>query len=455
MTAPRPTIFALSSGRPPAAIAVIRISGPGAGVALEKMIGRVPKPRVATFARVRDPATGAAIDEGLALWFPGPHSETGEDTAELQIHGGQAVIAATLAALSKLDNFRHAQAGEFTRRAFEHGRLDLTAVEGLADLVAAETEAQRRQALAQMQGALAKAAERWRAALTEARALIEAGIDFSDEELPDDLTDRALALVRPLLDDIRAAARGPGERIRDGLQVAIAGPPNVGKSTLINALARRDVAIVSPYAGTTRDVIEVHLDLAGYPVTLRDSAGIRATDDPVEQEGIRRAWQSAGTADLALWVLEAREADAATLAAAAAEAERRSLRLWFVLNKIDLAPGQAAEPRDRNLFPQPAFAISAATGAGLDGLTAAIGQFAAAALGGEAGLITRARHRQMLERAGTALAGALALGQEGRGREELIADELRAATHALERLTGRVDVEDVLDVIFRDFCIGK
>ncbi len=220
MPPPRPTIFALSSGRPPCAIAVIRVSGPDARVALEQMIGRVPPPRVASFARVRDPASGETIDEGLALWFPGPKSETGEDIAELQIHGGRAVVAATLAALGRLEGFRHAEAGEFTRRAFENGRLDLTAVEGLADLVAAETDAQRKQALRQMQGEFARVAESWRTRLIEARALLEAGIDFADEgDVPAGLATQALGIIRPVLDELAAARRGQGERLRDGLQI--------------------------------------------------------------------------------------------------------------------------------------------------------------------------------------------------------------------------------------------
>ena len=248
------------------------------------------------------------IDEALALWFPAPASETGEDVAELQLHGGRAVIAATLAALGELEGLRPAEAGEFTRRAFENGKLDLTAVEGLADLVMAETEGQRRQALRQMQGALRQRAESWRERLIRALALIEARIDFSDEaDVPEDLLAPALALARELEGEIAAAlADGDrGERLRDGLVVAIAGPPNAGKSTLLNRIARREAAIVSPYAGTTRDVIEVHLDLGGWPVTLLDTAGIRESDDPVEREGVRRARERAAAADLVLWVVDA------------------------------------------------------------------------------------------------------------------------------------------------------
>ncbi|HEX3862406.1 MAG TPA: tRNA uridine-5-carboxymethylaminomethyl(34) synthesis GTPase MnmE, partial [Stellaceae bacterium] len=302
----RDTIFALSSGRPPAAIAVIRISGPRAGEALKSLSGKIPEPRKAALARIRN-ADNEIIDEALALWFPGPNSETGEDTAELQLHGGRAVIASVLGALGKIDGLRPAEAGEFTRRAFENGKLDLTAVEGLADLVMAETEGQRRQAFRQMKGLLGNRAEDWRARLIKALALVEARIDFSDEaDVPQDLLKPALAVVRALAGEIGEALAdtGRGERLRDGLVVAIAGPPNAGKSTLLNRLAQREAAIVSPTPGTTRDVIEVHLDLGGYPVTLLDTAGIRETDDAVELEGVRRAQARAAAADLVLWVTD-------------------------------------------------------------------------------------------------------------------------------------------------------
>ncbi len=306
----RDTIFALSSGRPPAAIAVVRISGPRAGDALKRLSGKIPSPRQAALARIRG-ADNEMIDEALALWFPAPHSETGEDVAELQLHGGRAVIAAVLAALSRIEGLRPAEAGEFTRRAFENGKLDLTAVEGLADLVMAETEGQRRQAFRQLKGWLGSRAETWRQRLIQALALVEAAIDFSDEaDVPDNLLAPALTIARELETEIAAALAdgGRGERLREGLVVAIAGPPNAGKSTLLNRIARREAAIVSPYAGTTRDVIEVHLDLGGWPVTLLDTAGIRDTDDPVEQEGVRRARERAAGADLVLWVVEAGEA---------------------------------------------------------------------------------------------------------------------------------------------------
>ncbi len=308
----RPTIFALSSGRPPAAIAVVRISGPLAGLALEKLTGRVPQPRQAALARVRDPRSGAAIDEALALWFPAPHSETGEDTAELQLHGGHAVVAGVLDALGTIEGCRLAEPGEFTRRAFENGRLDLTAVEGLADLIAAETPAQRHQAFRQLKGLIGDRAEAWRRRLIEALALVEARIDFSDEaDVPEDLIGPAVIAARQLRDEIAAtlADGRHGERLRDGLVVAIAGPPNAGKSTLFNRLARREAAIVSPFPGTTRDVIEVHLDLDGYPVTLLDTAGIRDSEEPVEQEGMRRARARAAAADLCCGSLTYRPAD--------------------------------------------------------------------------------------------------------------------------------------------------
>src|ERR1700754_3040017 len=296
------TIFALSSGRPTSAIAVVRVSGARAGIALETLAGKMPAPRMATRALLRDVGQ-RPIDDAVALWFPSPASATGEDVAEFHIHGGRAVLAALFAALSDLKNVRPAEPGEFTRRGFENGKLDLTEAEGLDDLIHADTDRQRRQALRQLKGLLGDRARDWRAQIIAASALIEAGIDFSDEgDVPQELIAPALARIEALLGEIQEvlAAQGKSERLRDGLVVAIAGPPNVGKSTLMNQLARREVAIVSPQAGTTRDIIEVHLDLDGYPVTVIDSVGIRETDDPVEQEGVRRAQARAAEADLVL-----------------------------------------------------------------------------------------------------------------------------------------------------------
>lgn len=498
----RSTIFALSSGHPPAAIAVIRISGPRTAVALEALGIKLPAPRQAKLARIKHPATGEIIDEAVALWFPGPNSETGEDVAELQAHGGRAVIAAILGALGSIDGLRMAEPGEFTRRGFENGKMDLTAVEGLADLVGAETESQRRQAFRQMKGLLGDRAEAWRAKLIHALALVEARIDFSDEaDVPEDLVGPALVIVRELRDEIAAALAdgGRGERLREGLVVAIAGPPNAGKSTLLNRLARREVAIVSPYAGTTRDVIEVHLDLGGFPVTLLDTAGIRATDDPVEQEGVRRARDRAAAADLVLWVTDATgpmEFDRAGLGSAP---------VWRVRNKSDLLrntdrvePAQSGvepaqkgsvrsglgpitpssnetdessptsmgaidshlesdvyknEPPD-HLLAETGFTISAATAAELGALLAALARFAELAMtGSEQSLVTRARHRQILVAVQHKLDQVISI--ESSVPEELLAEQLRLAAMELGRLAGRVDVEDVLDVIFGEFCIGK
>jgi tRNA modification GTPase len=455
----RSTIFALSSGRPPAAIAVLRVSGAQAGTALEKLAGRVPKPRQAALVRVRDPATGEAIDEALALWFPAPHSETGEDVAELQLHGGHAVIAGVLDALGAIEGCRLAEPGEFTRRAFENGRLDLTAVEGLADLIAAETPAQRRQAFRQLKGLIGDRAEAWRRRLIEALALVEARIDFSDEaDVPEDLMGPALHAAQQLRDEIAAAlADGRrGERLRDGLVVAIAGPPNAGKSTLFNRLARREAAIVSPFAGTTRDILEVHLDLDGYPVTLLDTAGIRDSAEPVEQEGVRRARDRTASADLVMWVIDGSAVGPTSdeVPGALNPAEK-----WLIRNKIDRAVDKSCRSKRPDRLKNEyrfGYSISAINGEGVETLVTALSAFAREYFsGGESGIVTRARHRRSLEETVAALDRAAAQAANGNSREELIAEELRAAATTLGRLTGRVDVEDILDVIFRDFCIGK
>jgi tRNA modification GTPase len=468
------TIFALSSGRPRSAIAVIRISGPRAGQALEILGAGRPMARYATRASLRG-ADGTPIDDALVLWFPAPASATGEDVAELHIHGSQAVIAALFGELQRIEGLRAAEAGEFTRRSFENGKLDLTEIEGLADLIDAETEMQRRQALRQLQGFLGKRAEAWRAKIIEACALIEAGIDFSDEgDVPEELMRPALKVAEELRLEIEESLgkSARSERLREGLVIAIAGPPNAGKSTLLNRLSQREAAIVSPHAGTTRDVIEVHLDLAGYPVVLIDTAGIRDSDDPVEQEGVRRARDRAGQADLVLWLVDASGAGEAAR-------EEFSADVWTVRNKIDLVttppfvPAEAGTQslQDNNAPSQPAldshfrgiepeegrpadeFAISAETGQGVDVLTAALAEFASSYFGaGESALISRARHRALLQQAAAALARATEAVAAG---EEIVAEELRAAAQTLGRLTGRIDVEDILDKIFKDFCIGK
>ncbi len=425
MTSDRDTIFALSSGRPPAAIAVIRVSGPRAGAALERLIGRVPQPRRASLAQVRDPATHHVIDEGLALWFPGPNSATGEDVAELHVHGGRAVIAA------------------------------VTAVEGLADLVAAETEAQRRQAYQQLRGLLGDRAESWRQRLIEALALVEAGIDFSDEEdVPKDMMSRALELIRPLGEEISKAGARQGERLREGLRVAIAGPPNAGKSTLFNRLARREAAIVSPFPGTTRDVLELHLDLGGYPVTVLDTAGMRETSDPIEREGVRRASEQAASADLVLWVTDVTEMKWPKFSARCALRSAPNAAAWLVVNKTDLLT-EKERKRIESMFAKDENVnlVSSSIGTGVDGLVNALSGFAERFFTPEPALVTRERQRAHLRETVLALERAKCAAQEG--REEIMAEHLRLASRALGKLLGRVDVEDVLDVIFRDFCVGK
>ncbi len=439
------TIFALSSGRAPSAIAIVRVSGPQAGTALQLIAGKIPGPRMATRVLLRD-VVGDPIDDAVVLWFPSPASATGEDVAEFHVHGSRAVLATLFAALSKIENVRAAEPGEFTRRAFENGKLDLTEAEGLDDLIHADTDRQRRQALRQFTGLLGDKARAWRQQIIDAAALIEAGIDFSDEgDVPEQLTTPALARIRMLLAEIdeALAAGGRSERLRDGLVVALTGPPNVGKSTLMNQLARREVAIVSPHAGTTRDVIEVQLDLDGYPVTLIDTAGIREAADPVEQEGVRRALARAAQADLVLWLSDASGGSAPPAGSAP---------LWRVRNKIDLSDRDTAAAKpDQPASPE--FRISAQRGDGIAELVAAIIRFAEANFGnGESALITRERQRDRLQETADSLRRSLEMVSQG---EELAAEELRRAALSLGQLLGRVDIEDILDVIFREFCIGK
>src|SRR5947209_4062732 len=448
------TIFALSSGRPPNAISIVRVSGPHASVAMTLLAGRIPPPRVARHARLNDVNQGP-IDNAIVLWFPAPQSATGEDVAEFHVHGGRAVLSALFAALSSIDGLRAAEPGEFTRRAFENAKLDLTEAEGLDDLNHADTDRQRRQALRQLQGLLGEKARSWRQQIIEASALVEAGIDFSDEgDVPQELMAPALERIKALHREIAEvlAAEGRSERLRDGLVVAITGPPNVGKSTLMNQLARREVAIVSPHAGTTRDVLEVQLDLDGFPVTVIDTAGIRDTADPVEQEGVRRARARAAEADLVLWLVDEDDCKSSVEGA---------VPVWMVRTKIDL---NALSGHEKVLGIDPAtprqdrgvanFAISAVQGDGLPELLAALVAFAQDFFGNnESGLIARERQRTLLR--DTAAALVRSIGAAGGGGEELVAEELRAAAQSLGRLLGRVDVEDVLDMIFREFCIGK
>jgi tRNA modification GTPase len=437
------TIYAMASGGAPSGVAVMRVSGPACHQLLEATIGRVPAPRQATLASIRD-RSGSPIDRGLVLWFPAPGSFTGEDVIEFQVHGSRAVVRALADCLGAFDDVRPAEAGEFTRRAFLSGRLDLTEVEGLADLLAAETEAQRRQALAQSEGSLRRLYDGWRSDLIDARAAIEADLDFADEDdIPDSVADRAFTIAAATMESVskHLGDARRGERLRDGLQVVIVGPPNAGKSSLLNHLARRDVAIVSEEAGTTRDVLEVHLDLAGCPVTLVDTAGLREASNQVEREGIRRALERARSADLILSV-------------GAPDASREPTEgvdcpIWLIDAKSDL--GVVADASVDPLLPR--FAVSTASGEGIDALVAALGDFAVEALsvtGGEA-VPTRERHRVLLGDVVTGLERAI----QTRNDLVLAAEHLRRATDALGRLTGRVDVEDLLDRVFSSFCIGK
>lgn len=432
---------------------MVRVCGPKARLALERLARRVPEPRRASLVRLRDPRDGNGLDDALVLWLPGPRTETGEDMVELQLHGGRAVVGAVLAALGRIEGLRPAQAGEFLRRAFENGRADLSVVEGVADLIAAETEAQRAQALRQARGALAGPVEAWRQRLIDAMALVEAGIDFSTEsDVPVGLLPEALAHAQEVRRGIAEAMADErrGERLREGLVVAIAGPPNAGKSSLLNRLARRDAAIVSPQAGTTRDVIEVHLDLSGFPVTVVDTAGICDADDPVEREGVRRALARVASADLVLWITDA------STDAVKPGPEGGAFR-WEVRNKIDRRRSGESDfgaCRREGEGTGRLFWTSMITGEGVDALIAAVSEWAQETLAGaESGLVTRARHRVALTEAAEAIDRALSLGASA--PDELLAEELRLAARALGRLTGRVDVEDLLDVIFREFCIGK
>jgi tRNA modification GTPase len=389
------------------------------------------------------------IDEGLVLWLPAPGSYTGEDSFELHLHGGPAIVRACQDALHGL-GLRLAEPGEFTRRAFQSGRLDLSQAEAVADLVDAETEAQRRQALDQLGGGLSRRYAAWRTELVESLALLEAEIDFPDEDLPDALSRRVGARVRALAGELDAALADAarGERVRDGYRVALIGAPNAGKSTLFNALLERDAAIVTPIAGTTRDVLEAGLVMDGYKVLLADTAGVRPTDDAIEAEGVRRARAWADDAALRLWVVDASGGEAAWREGA----DLLRPGDLLVLSKGDLAEGPAAAAA-RSVARETSLSVLTVSAPAVDGLREALRERVAAALGGaEFPSATRARHRARLEEALGALRradAALAFGPE------LAAEDLRLAANALGRVAGRIDAEDVLDVVFASFCIGK
>ena len=439
----RRTIFAVATPPGRGAIAVLRLSGPSAGAAVAALSGDIPLARYASLRTLRA-ADGTMLDQGVVLWFPGPQSATGEDVAEFHLHGGLAVSASVVEALAAMPDLRPADPGEFTRRAFENGKMDLTSAEAIADLVDAETRGQQRQALRQMQGELAGLYDGWRETLVRALAHLEADLDFPEEDLPGGIAAEVAPGLSALASEIDNHLNDDrrGERLRAGVQVAILGSPNVGKSSLLNALARREAAIVSARAGTTRDVIEVHLDLAGVPVVLVDTAGLRDCGDEVEEEGVRRARQRAANADFKLLVFDASAAvDPDVLAMGDADS-------LIVANKIDLLTDPKAAPAFDGAE---AVRISVKTGQGLDHLEQRLVELVGPRISASAApALTRARHRVALEDCRECLARAVDAEQP-----ELLAEDVRLAVRALGRITGRVDVEELLDVIFRDFCIGK
>jgi tRNA modification GTPase len=448
------TIIALASGSGRAGIAVIRVSGPGAAVILKLLSKQqIPEPRVAVTRKLSD-AGGEFLDEALVLWMPGPHSYTGEDVVEFHVHGGPAIVEAVLASGLKSGTCRIADPGEFTRRAFDAGRLDLTQAEAVADLIDAETEGQRRQAGRLYQGEAARTFENWRGLLVTAMAALEASIDFPDEsDVPGEVNLTALEPIETLASALAAALGDAGRlrSVREGFRIAILGPPNAGKSSLINRLARREAAIVSPIAGTTRDVVEVRLVMAGFPVWVADTAGLREAADEIEAEGVKRALARAEEADLRIWVSDAANVsrETSTPRARSGFGEFRAGDLT-VLNKADLIGQTPVEAGSEDVF-----VVSARTGAGFDRLERRLAHVVGERLDAdEAPLVTRARHRELVEEALAAVERALEGARIGLGAE-LVSEDLRLAARALGRITGSIDAEDLLDRIFSQFCIGK
>jgi tRNA modification GTPase len=433
------TIFALSTGRLPSGVAVVRISGPKVREALQSMIGELPTARVARYVVIRSDQ-GLRIDRGLVLFFPAPNSFTGEDCAEFHLHGGVATVAACLAALGEFPGMRQAEPGEFTKRTFLNGKMDLTEAEGLADLISAETEAQRVQALSNAEGGQKRLYEGWRQAILHARAMIEAEIDFTDEgDVPGSVSAQIWPRIAQLGDEVsrHLGLAKSGEIVRSGLDVVILGAPNAGKSSLMNALARRDVSIITEEAGTTRDLIEVRLDLGGYRVNLVDTAGIRSDAGRVEALGIERALERANSADLVLLTED-------VTAPGSAPILHGEVPVWRIGLKSDLA---AASDYSFDLH------VSVVSGEGLGTLVERLTRFVSASVDGNAE-VTPVRQRQVdeLQRCRNSLVAALEMSDFG---IELAAEELRLAGDALGRLTGRIGVEEMLGVIFSQFCVGK
>ncbi len=430
------TIFAEATARGRAGVAILRVSGPSAARCAEVLRARLPEPRCLRLARLQDPADGGTLDHAMVVFFPGPASFTGEDVLELHLHGGPAVVAGVSNVLIGIDGVRAAEAGEFTRRALMNGRMDLAQVEGLGDLLAAETAAQARLAMGLVEGRFSEELRGWTSRLVDVLALVEASIDFADESLPGEILERAVAGIDAVRHEVAAELAGNriAERLRDGFQVALVGLPNVGKSTLLNCLAGREAAITSEHAGTTRDVIEVHMDLDGLPVTLLDLAGMRDAQDPVERIGVSRSKDRAEGADLRVFLIEA-PCDLEAVGVARQEGD-------IVCHaKVDLVGGDAA-------------GVSGLTGAGVDALVREIGDVLRLGAS-KVGLSSHARQRRALETLHGALGQAGTRLREGEPGIDLAAEELRAGLRAIDFLVGRVDVETVLDSIFRNFCIGK
>ena len=444
------TIYALASASGRAGVAVYRLSGPQSGAALAAITGTdLPKPRLATRSGVIDPTSGEQIDEGLVLWFPAPHSYTGDDVAELHLHGGTAVRQRVFEILNQSDGLRMAEPGEFTRRAVLAGKIDFTEAEGLIDLIDAETDAQRRQALLQSQGVLGELYDSWRDKLLPSLAHMEAAIDFPDEDLPVDMEAAIWSTVKTLIQEIEQHLEDGhrGEILRDGLKIAIVGPPNVGKSSLLNWLASREAAIVSAIEGTTRDVIEVHLDLGGFPVVLADTAGIRDARSDIESMGIERTFQRAAMSDLKIVVVAADQTAPTGPAIDMIDSET-----IFVVNKVDLVEPDMGHVTERlGDLGQEFYPISVINEVGLEKLVDHLIKEVEKRLNtGNAPTITRHRHRSALGKCLEALNRT-----KDQENSELCAEDLRMATRFLGVLTGSIDVEDLLDVIFQDFCIGK